>query len=120
MGKINCRIGEINVVCTDAEKSLRFYRDILGFEVLGEEGGCWHLACGETKFLLLPFAGSPRKPPKYCAEASFSVDLLVSDLQATKKFFESEGVDFVKEVSPNEERFFIRDPDGLVLEIIQS
>lgn len=120
MRRVDCRVGEINVICTDAERSLRFYRDILGFEVLGEEEGCWHLTCGETKFLLLPIASTARKPPKYCTEPTFSVDLLVPDLQAAKKLLESKGVDFVEEISPNEERFFIRDPDGLVLEIIQS
>ena len=84
----------------------------LGFEVLGEEGGCWHLACGERKFPLLPIASNAYKPPKHYAEPHFSVDLLVRDLQATKKLLGSEGEDLVTEVPPNEGRFFIRDPDG--------
>jgi catechol 2,3-dioxygenase-like lactoylglutathione lyase family enzyme len=120
MGRIDCRVGEINIICTDAGKSLRFYRDILGFDVLGEERGCWHLACGDTKFLLMPFAGGPGTRREYCAEPAFSVDLLVPDLRATRELFESEGVDFVEGFQADEERFFIRDPDGLVLEIIQS
>jgi len=119
MEKINCAIGEINIICTNAEKSLRFYRDILGFDVLDEDDGCWHLVCCETKFLLLPVATS-RKPPKYCLEPCFSIDLVVPDLEKTKRLFESEGVEFIKEFPPNEERFFIRDPDGLVLEVIQA
>ncbi|NRA08957.1 MAG: VOC family protein, partial [Myxococcales bacterium] len=28
------RFGEINVVCTDRDRSLAFYRNVLGFEVL--------------------------------------------------------------------------------------
>lgn len=78
------------------------------------------LACGDTKFLLLPVASSTRRPPKYCTEPTFSIDLLVPDLQVAKELFESEGVDFVEEIPANEARFFIRDPDGLVLEIVQS
>jgi catechol 2,3-dioxygenase-like lactoylglutathione lyase family enzyme len=117
---MECSIGEINIVCTDAERSLRFYRDILGFDVLGEEAGCWHLGCGEAKFLLLPFAEVSRRPAKYCSEPCFSVDLVVSDLQKTKEYLESKGVEIDKDYPPNEERFFVRDPDGLVLEVIQS
>ena len=114
------RIGEINIVCTDAERSLRFYRDILGFEVLGEDAGCWHLACGDAKFLLIPVAADARRPPKYCSEPCFSIDVVVSDLRQARKHFESEGVELDKDYPPNEERFFIRDPDGLVLEVIQA
>lgn len=113
-------IGEINIVCTDAERSLRFYRDILGFEVLDQDAGCWHLACGDTRFLLLPLAGNARRPPKYCSEPCFSIDLVVSDLRHAMEHFESEGVEIDKDYPPSEERFFIRDPDGLVLEVIQS
>ena len=114
------RIGEINIVCTDAERSLRFYRDILGFEVLGEDAGCWHLACGDAKFLLIPVAADARRPPKYCSEPCFSIDVVVSDLRQARKHFESVGVELDKDYPPNEERFFIRDPDGLVLEVIQA
>ena len=117
---MECSIGEINIVCTDAERWLRFYRDVLGFELLGEERGCWHLGCGTSRFLLLPLAGGSRRPAKYCSEPSFSIDLVVSDLQKAKEYFESEGVEIDKDYPPNEDRFFIRDPDGLVLEVVES
>ena len=114
------RIGEINIICTDAERSLRFYRDILGFEVVAEEAGCWHLVCGDTRFLLLPFAGVERRPPKYCSEPGISFDLLVPDLRHAREYLEAEGVEIDQDHPPNEERFFVRDPDGLVLEVIQA
>lgn len=117
---MKCSLGEINIVCTDAERSLRFYRDILGFEVLGEEKGCWHLGCGDSRFLLLPFAEGSRRPPKYCSEPCVSLDLVVPDLERAREYFESEGVEIDKDYPPNEERFFMRDPDGLVVEVIQS
>ena len=50
-------IGEINVICTDIEESLYFYRDILGFSVVEQEDETWHLACGKQSVLLLPVAG---------------------------------------------------------------
>lgn len=117
---MECNVGEINIICTDAENSLKFYRDILGFNVLSEEGGCWHLTCGDAKFLLLPFARDSRQPAKYCSEPCFSIDLIVPDLQKAKQYLESEQVEIDMDFPPSEERFFIRDPDGLILEIIQS
>jgi catechol 2,3-dioxygenase-like lactoylglutathione lyase family enzyme len=117
---MHCRIGETNIICTDLERSLRFYRDLLGFEALEPEGPAWHLACDGRKFLLLGVAGRSREPTPYCEVAEFSLDLLVDDLREAKRRFEAAGVQFVSEFEPSADRFFIRDPDGLVLEIIQA
>ena len=37
------RAGEINIICTDVEKSLKFYRDVLGFTPEQDEEGFYHL-----------------------------------------------------------------------------
>ncbi|MEM8737792.1 MAG: VOC family protein [Planctomycetota bacterium] len=114
------RIGEINIICTDLERSLHFYRDLLGCEALKPEGPAWHLACDGRRFLLLGVAEQGRVPSGYCEVAEFSLDLLVDSLAEARARFEAAGVQFVSEFEPSAERFFIRDPDGLVLEIIQS
>ena len=114
------RIGEINIICTDLERSLLFYRDVLGFEALQPEGPSWHLACGNVKFLLLGVAELARKQLPYCTSPEFSLDLLVPDLREARRRFESANVTFIAEFPPSNDRFFIRDPDGLVIEIIQS
>lgn len=118
MKNLNLTIGEMNIICSDIEKSLAFYRDLLGFDVVREEDGCWHLRCGDSRFLLLPFATPRQERPAYCSEPTFSIDLMVADLDAAKVHLESRGVEILSEPAPNDRRFFIRDPDGLVLEVI--
>jgi len=113
-------IGEINVICIDLDRSVRFYRDILGFEVLEQEYGACHMHCGQTRFLLLAIAQS--KPPRlpYGQTPEFSIDLMVDDLAEVVAYFKAHQVEFVAEWAANEKRAFIRDPDGLVFEVIQS
>jgi catechol 2,3-dioxygenase-like lactoylglutathione lyase family enzyme len=113
-------IGEINVICTDADRSLRFYRDILGFEPVEQEGPAWRLKCGSTYVLLLPVAGAPRSPEPYCSAPTFSFDLLVDDIEAAYEYLQEKGVDFETPLEPGSKRFFLRDPDGLVLEVIEE
>ncbi|HLK56283.1 MAG TPA: VOC family protein [Chthonomonadaceae bacterium] len=116
---MRCTIGEINILCTDTHRSLAFYRDVLGFEVLAQEEDAYHLRCGEIGFLLLAVADAARPLLPYCATPEFSIDLLVEDLNATYAHLQSHQVTFVSEREPNRNRFFIRDPDGLVFEVIQ-
>ena len=114
------RIGETNIICTDLERSLRFYCDLVGFEAMEPEGPAWHLSCDGRRFLLLGVAERSRERTPYCQIADFSLDLLVDDLAEAKRRFEAAGVEFVTEFEPSADRFFIREPDGLVLEIIQA
>jgi catechol-2,3-dioxygenase len=98
---------------------LRFYRDILGFEVVSEEDGAWHLAVGEARLLLLPVAQNARRPPEYCSEPCVSFDLVVPDLAGAKDYLQSQGVEIDQDYPPSEAMFVIRDPDGLPLEVVR-
>ena len=120
MTAIQFRIGEINILCTNADRSLSFYRDILGFTVEAEEDGCWHLCCGDTRFLLLPFASPRSSPAAYCSEPVYSIDVVTTDLAVAMEYMKANNVDIMKDPSPNEDRFFIRDPDGLPIEVIKE
>jgi lactoylglutathione lyase len=115
---VRCRIGEVNIICTDAERSLRFYRDLLGFEVIGEEEDAYHLRCGETMFLLLPVADCEGDRRPYCTAATMSVDILVGDIEEAVARLREAGVEFASDWTPGSQHVFIRDPDGLVLEVI--
>jgi catechol 2,3-dioxygenase-like lactoylglutathione lyase family enzyme len=112
-------VGEINVVCTDLERSLRFYCDVLGFTPLDPEGPARHMECGNVKFLLLAAAENSRHAAPYCAVPGFSIDLIVDDLESAELLCRNHGVEFVSEFPANQDRFMIRDPDGLVLEILR-
>jgi len=113
-------VNEINIVCTDGESSLCFYRDILGFTVVSEGEGCWHLLCGKTAFLLLPFATERVSKREYCTVPTISVDLVVENLEQAKHYLEKSGVSILENPAPNSNRFFIEDPDGLVFEVLSK
>jgi len=49
-------VGEINIVCTALDRSLRFYRNVIGCSVVEEEAGAVRLQLGDKHLLLLPFA----------------------------------------------------------------
>jgi catechol 2,3-dioxygenase-like lactoylglutathione lyase family enzyme len=76
--------------------------------------------CGKVRFLLLPFAAAREGRPSYCSEPIFSIDLIVADLNAAKSRLESNGVEILADPAPNDSRFFIRDPDGLVIEVMAA
>ena len=78
------------------------------------------MRCGQTRFLLLAIASSKPPRPPYGQTPEFSVDLLVGDLAATVRHFQAHQVEFVSEWQANDKRVFIRDPDGLVFEVIQK
>ena len=113
-------IGEINIICTDLNRSLRFYHDILGFEVLEKEGEAIHLKCGNTRFLLLPIAGSTRSYQPYGQSPEISVDLLVDDLSKMAAHLQANDVVFASAWEAGKRSVVIRDPDGLVFEVIQK
>lgn len=109
-------LGEVNVLCTDREASLRFYRDLLGFEVESEEGSAVHLRGLGIALLLLPEATERPEPRPYGTCATLSFDLLVDDLAAARAYFESQGVPC--EGEPGAGFFVARDPDGLPIEVV--
>ena len=113
-------IGEINVICTDIDESLHFYRDILGFSVVEQEDEAWHLACGNQSVLLLPVAGKRGEPSPYCSGPVVSVDLMVDDLAAAHRHLRACNVTIERDWTPESRSFHIRDPDGIVWEVIEA
>lgn len=119
MSPFEATIGEINIVCSSIEASLAFYRDVLGFKQLSEDQGCWHMSFNGVPFLLLPFAQPNNERPVYMSVPAISIDLVVADLGVARSFLSSKNVEIIDD-SQDEGCFFIRDPDGLVLEIVQA
>ncbi len=110
--------GEVNLFVTDLERSLAFYVDVLGFETLGEERGAVHLKGAGHRFLLLPFAKPNASPAGYGAFPQMSFDLEVADINGAFAHCKAAGVSFERELEPGGYAFFVKDPDGLVIEII--
>lgn len=111
------KLDHVSVLITDMERSRRFYGDLLGltpihkprtfnFEVLWFDLGDHHLHC------LL------KEKPDTTSPRHFA--LRVSDVATARRYFKELGM-AVQETTeiPGAERFFIHDPDGNRIEIIQ-
>lgn len=120
MARPTFRKGEINILCTDLSTSLGFWRDIIGATELGEEDGAMRLQLGDDRLLLLPYAKAPAESEDYYAHARISFDLLTDDLAATVAWLEEQGVELVETFDPSAGYAIIRDPDGLLVEIVQG
>ena len=111
------QIDHVSVIITDVERSRRFYRDILGlceipkprtfdFVVVWFDLGNQHL------HLLL------KDRPDTLSARHFA--LRVADAAAARAYFRERGVETRQTTPiPGADRFFISDPDGNRIEIIQ-
>lgn len=113
-------LGEVNIICTDLERSLVFYRDVLGFKLIEQEGNAYHMGCSNARFLLLGMAGAEAERHPYCQQAEISFDLITPDLAATVRHLNKHQVEYAAEPDVKAGYVFIRDPDGLVIEVIQG
>ena len=119
----------VAVICSDFERSKRFYTEVLGLEVISEvyrEARRSHkldlkLPDG-TQFELFSFPDPPPRPsyPEACGLRHLA--LAVADLDAAVRHLEGHGV-AVEPVRVDEytrKRFtFFADPDGLPLELYE-
>jgi catechol 2,3-dioxygenase-like lactoylglutathione lyase family enzyme len=117
-------------VVADLERSVAFYRDVLGAEVHGEYGGTSVVLRLAESWLLLVTAGGPTedKPdvhfvaPSDPAHVSHELIFKVPDCHAAYEELRSRGAEFL---TPPKEyeweiRAFFRDPDGYLFEISQN
>ena len=114
------RIGAINIICSDIQRSLQFYCSLPGFSLVEQADWFAHLKCGDRDLTLLAVAKESNERHRYCQRPSISFDLMVNDLAATLKTLQQSGVALAEGHEPNAKRAFIEDPDGLVIELIQE
>ena len=110
--------GETNVICTQLERSLVFYRDVLGYRVVEEEDGAVRLALGDRYLLLLPLAAQPAVETPYGERAAVSFDIGTADLAKAVGYLLERNVTLAKPWQPGDSYAVIRDPDGLCIEIV--
>ena len=122
------RIGHINLVVvpsTDQDKSIEFYEGALGFEKRTDipfgDNYRWvevYPPGGTTGIALAP----PREQDKVGVETGIS--LTTDDIDATHAALKSSGVDVDAEVArmgdPIPPMFWLRDPDGNVLMVVEQ
>ena len=112
----------------DFEKSLRFYRDVLGVPVRAEHGSYVEFDTGST-ILAFNTRESAREvtglaiPDGEAASHTFELGFVVEDVPATIESLRQQGVTIVKEpvVKPwGQTVAYVADPDGHFLEICSS
>jgi catechol 2,3-dioxygenase-like lactoylglutathione lyase family enzyme len=111
------QIDHVSVVITDVERSRRFYGELLGLKEIARPKTfdfivVWYQLPGDQLHLLL------KDRPDTISPRHFA--LRVADVAAARDYFKQNGV-AVEETTPipGADRFFIRDPDGNRIEIIQ-
>jgi catechol 2,3-dioxygenase-like lactoylglutathione lyase family enzyme len=111
------QIDHVSVVITDVERSRRFYRDLLGLKEIAKPRTfdfvvVWFDLGNQHLHLLL------KERPDTISPRHFA--LRVADAAAAREYFRGHGV-APQETTPipGADRFFIADPDGNRIEVIQ-
>lgn len=124
------RIHHVAIICSDYERSKRFYTEILGFEIINEtyraerDSYKLDLRVGEQDQIeLFSFRDPPERVSRPEARGLRHLAFQVANVEETVKELTSRGVDVepirVDEITGKKFTFFA-DPDGLPLEIYEA
>jgi lactoylglutathione lyase len=123
------RLTHVRLLVRDFAACFRFYRDVLGFEVLwGEEDGRYaDFRTGDAivalfvRPLMAEAVGAAGRPVEADAQDRVLLNLVVDDVDATCQELKGRGVEFVTEPQDRPDwgirTAHFRDPDGNLLEI---
>src|SRR5215472_10953864 len=111
------QIDHVSVIITDVERSRRFYRDLLGLQEIAKPRTfdfvvVWFDLGNQHLHLLLKDRPDTLSPRHFA--------LRVADCAAARAYFQAHAFP-IQETTPipGADRFFIADPDGNRIEIIQ-
>ena len=121
------RLVHVGVRASNLEKSIRFWRDLLGLTVVGQGENHYDLTDGRSNFRVFQHTG-PERPPNVGGMLDYlHIGVLVPDLKEAYERFVAAGVPIVvddvylgKPYDPNhppQESFKVADPDGIVIDI---
>jgi len=111
------QIDHCSVLITDVERSRRFYRDVLGLKEIHKPRTfdfvvLWFDLGNQHIHLLL------KNRPDTVSPRHFA--LRVTDVAAARRYFQKQHIPIAETTPiPGADRFFIADPDGNRIEIIQ-
>jgi catechol 2,3-dioxygenase-like lactoylglutathione lyase family enzyme len=111
------QIDHVSVLITDLERSRRFYRDVLGLKEIAKPRTfdfrvLWFDLGNQQLHLLLKPEPDARSPRHFA--------LRVRDAGQARRYFHQHGI-ATEETTPipGADRFFLADPDGNRIEVIQ-
>jgi catechol 2,3-dioxygenase-like lactoylglutathione lyase family enzyme len=120
----------VGVRSTNLAESLRFWRDALGLQVVGESAASCDLTDGFHNFRVFQHGG-PARPPHIGGMLDYlHIGVRVADLQEAAKRCQTlgfelfwDGIDGGKPYDPNippAESFKVADPDGIAVDVSAS
>jgi catechol 2,3-dioxygenase-like lactoylglutathione lyase family enzyme len=126
--KLSSEAIEVGVVVRDVDRSLAFYRDVLGLEYLGDLdfsiAHMWRFQAGTSVVKLLRFADEPAasNPPGEVSATGYRyLSLFVSNLEELVSECAAFGATVaipVTEFQPGSRFAFVEDPEGNRIELL--
>lgn len=126
------RIRHLAIRCRDVERSIRFYRDGLGFQVIGPrepDGPSTDLTDQTLNITILPFVGTPGDPPEEGSE-QIHFGIIVPSAAKLYQHLQAHGVTVVRNDikgrgEPHADMvpigsYKIVDPDGNVIDVTDN
>jgi catechol 2,3-dioxygenase-like lactoylglutathione lyase family enzyme len=125
----NTTLVHVGVAATDLERSLRFWRDVLGLRVLEDRGGLVVLTDGAHNFTVFRYHGD--RPPHVAGHPSYlHIGVQVADLADTLRRCTDLGMEIICDdiddcrpydpANPPARSFKVQDPDGIVVDVTAS
>ena len=113
-------VGQIAIAVTDVNKSLAFYRDVLGLQFLFQPSPeLAFLDCGGVRLMLTTLQGEERD------HKTSAIYYRVADIAAATEHIKAQGIEFVREPQmvakmPDHDLWmgFVRDPDETLVGIM--
>lgn len=123
-------IHHIAIICSDYERSKKFYTEVLGFtivqEIYREERDSYKLDLalhGQYVIEIFSFPNAPERPSQPEAAGLRHLAFAVSDVEEGRKYLKEKGVESenIRIDQHSGKRFtFFADPDGLPLELYEA
>jgi len=114
----------------DIQKSLKFYADVLGGEILMDSGPGPGIVKLANSWVIVNVGGGPTDdkpevyltPPKEPNQVQQFLNLRVANIQEKYQEWKAKGAEFLTEPKDfgHELRCYMRDPDGYLIEVGQA